>query len=188
MIGSLRGKVIEIHASYVLLEVHDVGYAVRASTQTLSSLHIGDDIFVYVYDHVREDAREAFGFLLWDERELFTRLLSVSGVGPKVALTILSAGTIEVVRQAILQADLALLTSVPGVGKKTAQKIVLELKGLLVEESGVTSGDAEVISALMSLGYSAQDARAAVRSVSHDITEVSQRMREALKSLATSRT
>lgn len=184
MIGSLRGTVVEVHASFFLLEVNGVGYRVRSAASVLSSLCVGAERFVYIHDHVREDARDLFGFLSWSEQELFERLLSVSGVGPKVALTILSAGSVDAVRRAIMQGDLAMLTSVPGVGKKTAQKIVLDLKGQLVEEDGMVEGDGEVIDALVSLGYQTQTAREALRAVSVEIVEVSARVREALKHLA----
>lgn len=184
MIGSLRGKVHEVHAAYCLLEVQGVGHVVRATPHTLSELTAGEERFLYIHDVVREDARDLFGFLTRVDLELFERLLKVSGVGPKVALTILSAGSGETMRRAIMHGDLALMTSVPGVGKKTAQKIILELKGQLVEDESGAPGDAEVIEAMMSLGYSSQDARAALKTVSPSVTDVSERVREALKSLS----
>ena len=184
MIGSLRGRVIELHASYALLESAGVGYVVRLTPQSLSELVENEERFLYIHDVVREDARELFGFLTRVELELFERLLRVSGVGPKVALTILSAGSGESVRRAIMQGDLALLTSVPGVGTKTAQKIILELKGQLVDDEGSSPGDGEVIEALMSLGYSSQAARSALKSVPPSVTDVAERVRDALKSLS----
>ncbi len=184
MLGALRGKVIKLHTTFFVLEVQGVGYIVRTSAQILSELKLEAEIFVYIYDHVREDAHEIFGFFLWSDRELFERLLSVSGVGPKVALAILSAGTGEAIRSAIAQGDLGFLTAIAGVGRKTAQKIILDLKGLLVEAEDLFSGDAEVVEALMTLGYSAQAARAAVRALPHEITAVPERVREALKNLA----
>lgn len=184
MVGSLRGQVLEIHAAFVLLEAHGIGYHIKTTAPTLLTLSVGHETFLYIHDHVREDTHDLFGFLTFFDLQLFERLLSVSGVGPKVALTILSVGSAESVRRAILQGDLALLTSVPGVGMKTAQKIVLDLKGQLVEEVGTTSGDGEVIAALVSLGYSAHTARAALRTISTDIVDVSLRIRETLKHLA----
>lgn len=184
MIGSLRGKVVEVHASFFLLEVGGVGYAVKASAPTLSQITAGEERFVYIHDHVREDARDLYGFLSRGEQELFERLLGVSGVGPKVALTLLSAGSADAVRRAILQGDLALLTSVPGVGKKTAQKIVLDLKGQLVEDAELPPGDGEVVEALVTLGYSSAQARDALKAVPATVTDVSSRVREALRHLA----
>jgi Holliday junction DNA helicase RuvA len=184
MVGSLRGKVLEVHVSTFLLEVGGVGYVVKAAAPVLSSLFVGEERFVYIHDHVREDARDLFGFSSYSELEFFERLLSISGVGPKVALTILSVGSIDTVRRAVMQGDLAMLTSVPGVGKKTAQKIILDLKGQLVEEEGMSPGDGEVVEALVSLGYSAQTSREALKSVSPEIVDVAARVREALKRLS----
>ena len=184
MIGSLRGRVLEIHVSFFLLEVGGVGYAVKAAGTMLSSLTVGEEKFVYTHDHIREDIHDVFGFSSSGELEMFQRLLSVSGVGPKVALTIMSVGSLDTIRRAVTNGDLATLTSVPGVGKKTAQKIILDLKGKLVEEEGMVPGDGEVVEALVSLGYSAQVAREILKSVPAHIVDVSARVREALKYLA----
>ncbi len=184
MIASLRGAVLEIHASFFFLEVQGVGYCIRTTSNVLASLSIGTELLVYIHDHVREDAHDLYGFLTRSDEELFERLLTVSGVGPKVALTILSLGNADTVRRAILEGDLATLTSVPGVGMKTAQKIVLDLKGQIVEEGTMGAKDVEVVDALVSLGYTASHARAALKSVPPDIADVSARVREALKLLA----
>ncbi len=184
MIGSLRGRILEVHPSYALVEVQGIGYACRASMPTLSSLQAGEERFLYVYDHVREDVHDLFAFTSHEEKEFFERLLSISGVGPKVALTILSAGSIAVVRQAVMTGNVTLLTSVPGVGKKTAQKIILELKGQLVEDDDVGSEDREVLEALISLGYSASQAREGLKYVSSAIVGTSERVREALRNLS----
>jgi Holliday junction DNA helicase RuvA len=184
MIGSLRGQILEKHPSFFLLDVGGVGYAIKASAATLATVKNGEDCLIYVHDHVREDTRDLYGFLSWPEQEFFERLLSVSGVGPKVALTIMSAGSVEAVRRAVLQGDLALLTSVPGVGKKTAQKIILELKGLLVEEAEMPAGDGEVLEALVKLGYSSAQARDAVKAIPPKLEDVSERVREALRYLS----
>ena len=184
MIGSLRGTVLEMYVSSVLFEVNGVGYHIRLSASVRASLITGEKCFLYIHDHVREDTHDLFGFLSQSELQLFERLLGVSGVGPKVALTLLSAGSAESIRRAVMQGDLAVLTSVPGVGKKTAQKIILDLKGQLVEEEGESPADREVIEALVSLGLTAHAAREAMKSVSHSTKDVSERVREALKLLA----
>lgn len=184
MIRTLRGNVLEVHVSFCILEVAGVGYEVRTTGSVLSSISAGTPSLFYVHDHIREDARDLYGFLAYDQLELFERLLSVSGVGPKVALTLMSAGSAGSVRKAILEGDLNFLTSIPGVGKKTAQKIVLDLKGRLVEEEGMSSGDTEVIDALVSLGYASGDARKAVQALPASIVDVSARIREALKMLS----
>lgn len=184
MIGSLRGTVLEVHASFFLLEVAGVGYQIRASIPTLTKLVTGETGFVYIHDHLREDAHDLFGFLNRTELDLFERLLGVSGVGPKVALTLLSAGEVNAVHDAIIRGDLEFMTSVPGVGKKTAQKIILELKGKLVESADVLPADVEVLDALQSLGYGSSEAREALKRISPD-GDVSTRVREALRQLAT---
>ncbi len=182
MIGSLRGLVAELHPDFVLLEVGGVGYRIRATIPTLVTLHAGEETKLYIHDHIREDSHDLFGFRSMDELAFFERLLDVSGVGPKVALSVLSAGTFDEVRRAVAEADLARLTASPGVGTKTAQKIVLELKGKLVDvEEGV---DRDTVEALISLGYSAAQAREAVKAVDRTVTDPSERVRRALKSLA----
>lgn len=184
MIASLRGQVLQVTARYALIEVAGVGYRVNAPPSVLNRLSRGEEAFVYTYDLVREDARELYGFLTAEELELFERLLNVSGVGPKVAMTVLALGSADTARAAIMRGDVDLLTSVPGVGRKTAQKIVLELKGQLVEAGEVSSMDAEVIQGLQGLGYSAQDAREALKHVSDEVQTMQERLREALKLLA----
>lgn len=184
MIGSLRGKVIEVLGSAVLIEAAGVGYLVRVPVTALASFRVGEETFVYTHDLVREDARELFGFAKRNELELFDQLLGVSGVGPKVALAIMSGGSADTVRRHILAGDLDALTSTPGVGRKTAQKIVLELKGALVEGDEGAPQDRETREALESLGYSPQAAREALKSVSPDVVDVAARVREALKYLS----
>lgn len=183
MIGSLQGKVLEVHSAYVLLQVQGVGYRVKASLPVLAKLKAGEEKFLYIHDHVREDARELFGFLSLDELNFFERLIGISGVGPKVALTLMSAGSLKTVCAAIMSGDLDTLTAVPGIGKKTAQKIVLELKGQLVEEQGVGVGDREALEALVSLGYSSGQAREALKKVAASVTDTSERVRQALRNL-----
>ena len=184
MIGSLRGSVTEVHSAWFLLEVGGVGYRLRPSVALLMSLHVAEDAFVYIHDHVREDAHDLFAFSSHEELELFEKLLSISGVGPKVALTLLSIGSVEQVRRAILAGDIPTLTSVPGVGGKTAQKIILELKGQLVEEPTEMVGDREVLEVLMALGYSSSRARQVVQVLDPTLTDTSDRVREALKHLS----
>jgi Holliday junction DNA helicase RuvA len=184
MIGSLRGQVIEKTATSLLLEVGGVGYRLIVPPSLLLTLALNAPAFFYIHEHIREDSHDLFGFLQQEDLALFTQLLNVSGVGPKVAMTLLSVGSASVVRKAIMNGDLDLLTSVPGVGKKTAQKIVLEMKGQLVEIEMASSVDQEVIGGLQSLGYSAAIAREAVKSLPDTLVSTSDRLREALKHLA----
>lgn len=181
MIGSLRGRVLEVLPPKILLEVSSIGYLVSMSHTSISGLRVDDEIFIYIHDHIREDAHDLFGFLSTEEKNLFERVISISGVGPKIGLAILSSGDVHTVKKAMINGDLSTLTAVPGVGKKIAQKIILELKGQIVDDDIVSSSDREVVDALVSLGYSAQQAKDALKSVPSEITEVSERVRSALK-------
>lgn len=184
MIGSLRGLVLEISPPHVLLEVQGIGFRVAATPHTLSCLEARAEGFLYIHDHVREDARVLYGFLHQEELALFEKLISISGVGPKVALALLSLGNVDTLKRAIMAGDLATLTSLPGIGKKIAQKIILELKGAIVEEDVASVADREVIDALVSLGYSMSQANTALKQVPVDVDDVSDRVREALRCLS----
>ena len=184
MIGSLRGKILEVGATFSLLEIAGIGYRVMSPPSVLNTLKAGNDIFLYIHDHVREDAHDLYGFLTGADLQLFERLLTISGVGPKVGMTILSLGSAELVRHAIMNGDITTLTSVPGVGKKTAQKIMLELKGQLVELGQEAPADREVIEALQSLGYTLSQAREAMKAITSESASTSDRVREALRFLA----
>lgn len=182
MIGSLRGRIIEKSIAWVLLEVQGIGYKITVTPTVLANLRGEGETFMYIHDHIREDIHDLFGFLAMNELELFQKLLTISGVGPKSAMTLMSVGTADEIRSAIMKGDLDMLTSVPGVGKKTAQKIVLELKGQLVEPEEATTSHKEVIEALISLGYASQQAKEAVKELSSDLNH-GDMIREALKFL-----
>ncbi len=184
MIGSLRGTVLERGTQHVLLEVQGIGYRCAVTPGVLALVKTGDPLFLYIHEVIREDAHDLYGFLTQDELDLCLRLLSVSGVGPKVAMTLLSLGTPETVRKAIMSGDLDTLTSVAGVGKKTAQKIVLDLSGQLAEEGVADGEDAETLKALQALGYSLSDARNGLKKVGPEVKGVSDRLRAALQQLS----
>ena len=183
MIGSLRGEVLELGTHGILLEVMGVGYRVQLPISMLSLMKQGQEQFLYIHEQLREDTHELYGFVSSQDLELFTKLLSVSGVGPKVAMTLLSMGSAETVQRAVMSGDLDALTSLPGVGKKTAQKIILELKGQLVESEQIPSIDRDVADALQGMGYTAQQVREALKSLSAEVTDASERIRAALKIL-----
>lgn len=184
MIGFLRGRVASLTPVSVMIDVQGIGYRVHAAPNTLSHLSMGEETLLHVHDHIREDAHDLFGFLSEDDLNLFERLISISGVGPKAGMSILSVGSAEAIKRAIMAGDLAMLTSAPGVGTKIAQKIVLELKGILVDADIAPGPDREVVDALISLGYSASQAKQALKAVSPDVTDVSERVKEALRNLS----
>lgn len=162
MIGYLRGKIIEVLSDAALIDVQGVGYEIHASSNTLGDLQslLGKDIIVWVHTHVREDALQLFGFHSKDEKNLFLSLLKVNGVGPKMALSILSGGRPAQIQEMIEAGNAKALSGLPKVGKKTAEQIILTLKGKLVsiEETikGRSESHTQITSALLNLGYKSQ--------------------------------
>lgn len=166
MIGYLRGEVIYLYTDYVLLDVHGVGYRVFIANSTRQKLRLHEEAQLFTYTSVREDAIILYGFATQEEYDLFLQLLSVSGIGPKVALGILSSITVEGLCRAIQNKQASVLTKLPGIGKKSAERLILELKDkvsfapeeeeLLTIENDVEVGDdkiAEATAALQALGY-----------------------------------
>lgn len=160
MIAYLKGKIFWKGEDKIILLVHDLGYEIFVPKNFLPEIKIGQEKEFFTYEYLREEARELYGFLNHDDLRLFEKLLSVSGVGPKMALNILSLGSAKV-REAISQGNVALLSSITGVGKKTAQKVILELKGALVEE--VSEEGQDLYEALQSLGYSVREISEALK-------------------------
>ena len=191
MIGSIRGRLLEKNPPEILVETNGVGYEIDVPMSTLYNLpDIGAEVFLYTHYVVREDAELLFGFSTKAERSLFRLLIRISGIGPKIALSILSGISASILAQAVSQAEPGLLTRIPGVGKKTAERIVLELKGKIdtvvgsADSQTPTSGaKADIISALVSLGYSEREALQAGKGLAADVT-VNDGIREALKALS----
>src|SRR5215471_1062484 len=160
MIAHLRGKLIAKHPNQAIVEAGGVGYDVTISVPTFSELPaLGVEVSVFVHTHVREDALALFGFLRAQEKQLFEKLLSVSGIGPKLAITILSGMPADAMVAAIKGNNVAALVRIPGIGKKTAERMVLELRDKL-EGFGaapalppISPVEEDVISALVNLGY-----------------------------------
>ncbi|HTG74077.1 MAG TPA: Holliday junction branch migration protein RuvA [Terriglobia bacterium] len=167
MIARLRGKLAEKEPARVVIDVGGVGYEVFIPTTTFTAMpNAGAEVSLDIHTHVREDALLLYGFSSRQERRVFERLISISGIGPKLAVTILSGGSVEGLVGAIRRGDLARLTSIPGVGKKTAERIVVELRDKLqefTEEPAKPVVETDVLSALENLGYSRPMAEAAVR-------------------------
>lgn len=186
MIGSLRGKLIVKRPDEVIVESSGVGYHVLVGMDTLSELpQEGSEVFLHVYTHVRDDAIELFGFASEDGKRVFKTLLGVSGIGPKVALSIVSSLPHDDFLKAVESEDIALLTRVPGLGKKTAHRLVLELRGKLPQkEQPRDRAFEDAVSALVNLGYRKSDALGAVeKAYNKENEEIETLIKEALKLL-----
>ncbi len=160
MIAHLRGKLIFKHPNQAIVECAGVGYDVTITIPTYSELGgVGSEVALFVHTHVREDALSLFGFLRAQEKQLFEKLISVSGIGPKLAITILSGMATDLMVGAIRGNDVARLTKIPGIGKKTAERMVLELRdkledfGAAPEMPAISPVEEDVLSALVNLGY-----------------------------------
>jgi Holliday junction DNA helicase RuvA len=194
MIGSLRGTVLERQPSgNVLLEVGGVGYVVNVSTRVLGELEPGSAAFLYVHHHIREDAQTLYGFTSRDERQTFQVLIITHGVGPGLAMAILATHPPASLFDVVASNDAAALTLVPGIGKKTADRLIVELRDRLsvpvldtASNSGPTSAVADVRDALVGLGYGTDEIREVLRDLPGD-TDASTLLRDALKSLGARR-
>jgi holliday junction DNA helicase RuvA len=168
VIARLRGKPVGSTPEGLVLDVGGVGYLVAATPSAIRKADSAEEVVVETYLHVREDAMQLYGFADRAERELFIQLLTVNGVGPKVALAIVSGSPAEELRRAIVREDIARFQAIPGIGKKTAERIVLELKEKIgagvVELLTTPSGDSHVVArdALVELGYTLVDAERAL--------------------------
>jgi Holliday junction DNA helicase RuvA len=188
MIATLRGEVSQIEENAIILEVGGVGMRVFVPATLRTKLKVGETEFLFTHLIVREDSLTLYGFESQADRELFTTLLGVDGVGPKVALSVLSTMTLDAVQRAVFADEAELLSRVPGVGKKTAQKMALHLKDKLKPTDALgkiatmSDKDSEVLAALTSLGYSVVEAQAAIQSIAKDAPDdVGDRLRLALQ-------
>jgi Holliday junction DNA helicase RuvA len=188
MIASLNGRVLESGADSLVIGIGGVGLLVYVPMPVRERVRVGDEVQLYTYLVVREDSLTLYGFESQEERGLFELLLGVNGVGPRLALAVLSALTADAIRRAIVHEQPEVFNRVSGVGKKTSQKILLHLQDKIPAVSGIeaatvmTDVDAEVISALTALGYSVVEAQAALQSVPRDAPDdVEERLRLALQ-------
>ena len=188
MIGSLRGAVTHIGPDHALVEVAGIGYRVVAGASLLGRLRLGREASVFTHHLVREDQQSLFGFATTEELAFFEMLLTVSGVGPRLALAITAAHAVTKLQMAIITDDADLFTGVSGVGRKTAQRIILELREKVhaagIAAGGAASTDSDVVAALESLGYSATEARRAAGVVAGTDGELAVRIKAALQELA----
>lgn len=191
MITYLKGKVKYKNQNYIVLDVRDVGYRVFVIPQFSEKLKENQDIELYTFQYVGEDKVELFGFKQVAELEFFEQLIQIPGIGPKTALGVLSQATVEDIKRAIIHGDASLLTKVSGIGKKTADRIILEMKNKIdvseKEEKEFLKGgikeDAEALDGLVSLGYSVKEAREALKLLPPEAQTVEEKVKAALKLL-----
>lgn len=191
MIATLTGKVAEKIANKVVIDVGGIGYGILVTTEDFGALAVGSVSKVYIYEHIRENVHDLYGFVNLDTMHLFEQLLEVNGIGPKMALNVLSVGSANEVRRAIASADTKFIQQANGVGKRVAERIVVDLKdkvglaGVDLATTGLLQSDVmlqrdEAVEALVALGYSAQDAAVALSNVPADAS-TEERIRLALK-------
>ena len=190
MIGKLTGTLADKNPPQVLVDCHGVGYEVDVPMSTFYNLPgVGEPVSLLTHFVVREDAQILYGFATPGEREAFRQLIRISGVGPRTALSVLSGMSVAEIAQAVTAQDAGRLVKVPGIGKKTAERLLLELKGKLGADLGPQAGgvqsdaQGDILQALLALGYSDREASAALKSLPADIG-VSEGIKAALKSLA----
>ncbi len=190
MIGKLTGTLADKNPPQVLVDCHGVGYEVDVPMSTFYNLPgVGEPVSLLTHFVVREDAQILYGFATTGEREAFRQLIRISGVGPRTALSVLSGMSVAEIAQAVTAQDAGRLVKVPGIGKKTAERLLLELKGKLGADLGPQAGGArsdtqgDILQALLALGYSDREASAALKVLPSDIG-VSEGIKAALKSLA----
>lgn len=190
MIATLSGTVTEKLPDMVVLDVGGVGYGLTVTSEDFGRMQVGQTAKVYIYEHIREQQHDLFGFMSLDTKNLLEQLLGVKNVGPKVAMAVLDIGRASDVRAAIASGDVKLLQTAKGVGKRAAEQIVVELRdkvGLdatggaddVINRPGVNTQD-EAIEALMTLGYSPQDAAQALKGIDESLS-VEERIKQALK-------
>lgn len=191
MIATLTGQVAEKIADIVVLDVQGVGYGLLVTGEDYGRMSVGVQAKLYVYEHIREQSHDLFGFATLDTKQLFEQLLGVNGVGPKMALSVLSIGTAHEVRSAIASGDVKFIQQAQGVGKRVAERIVVDLKdkvgleGVELATTGLLQSTMliqkdEAAEALVSLGFSAADAAAALANVPATLS-TEERIKQALK-------
>ena len=193
MIGRIQGILVSVHPARLLVDCQGVGYEIDVPMSTLYQLpETNQKITLLTHFQVREDAQQLFGFATETEREAFRQLIKISGVGSRTALAVLSGMSVNELAQAIAMQEAGRLTQVPGIGKKTAERLCLELKGKLAPDLGIVGGkpqaieaSSEVLQALLALGYSEKEAHLALKQIPPDTT-VSDGIRMGLKYLSKS--
>ena len=194
MYAYISGVVEEIDLNSIVISNNDIGYYIQCPTSVMNNVSIGQNVKIYTYQHVREDAIILFGFISKEDRTMFLRLITVSGIGPKIALQVLSSLSAGELAMILVGGDATALTKVPGIGKKTAQRMILELREKVDNDELVcatvgksTAAQPSMVSdaiyALAALGYSSQEASKAVEAVATDCQDTESIIRAVLKNL-----
>ena len=190
MIGYISGTIKAIRKNYIIIATDYLGYKVFVIPQISLSLEPAAKVSLFIYTHVREDQLSLFGFSTLPELEFFELLLGISGIGPKMALSIMSLANLEMIKSAIANQDASVFTKISGIGLKTAERLILELKDKIGEHldkdemRDVSQMHADVIDVLLALGYSRSEARRALAELPKDLTNADDKIRMALRSLA----
>lgn len=189
MIAKIEGIIVHIDDKFIIVDVSGVGYKLNITTDTMSLISLGAHASFWVHTAVKENSIDLYGFKNINEMSFFELLLDVSGIGPRSALSILAIAPIDTLKRAIAMGDMGYLNKVSGIGKKTAEKIILELRDKLQafkndSEPGLLRDESDIIEALKSLGYSQNEARDALKEVPSTTIGTNARIKEALKSLA----
>jgi Holliday junction DNA helicase RuvA len=187
MIAKLKGTIDLMRDNYAVVDVAGVGYKVFLTLHTFGKIAGNLNVELHIHTYVREDILALYGFLEMDELEMFELLIGISGIGPKAALGILSIADPKTVRTAVLNEDSTILTRVSGVGKKTAERVILELRNKIedmpVSEKEKAVSDTDALEALVAMGYSISQAREALKLVPKEIEDVGERVKSALRGL-----
>ena len=195
MISFIRGEIVKKGLDYIILDNNDIGYYINTSFSTLNKVRDGERVLIQTYMHIREDIIALYGFLTTDEIDLFRKLISVNGVGPKAGLSVLSTYEHNTIREIILKNDVERMSKAPGIGKKTASKIILELKdkvgsldslGISTEEIGSLSIDSEssdLLNALTALGFNSFEAKKTLDKIDFNGKTENEIIKEALKNI-----
>jgi Holliday junction DNA helicase RuvA len=186
LIYYLSGKLTKKEINYVVIDISGIGYKVSVSYLDFEKMpDINQSVKLFIHHHLRENEETLWGFLAEKSKDMFELLISISGVGPKAAITILSRANSSEIENAILQSDTALFSSIPGIGAKTSNRIIVDLKGKvspddLAKMSDLNPQNIEIIDALISLGYQRKDARIAVENIPKDLKSSEEKIKAAL--------
>ncbi|HMB26300.1 MAG TPA: Holliday junction branch migration protein RuvA [Patescibacteria group bacterium] len=191
MISYIKGQVKFKEKDFIILENNDIGYKIFVPSELLIKLEPEEEIKLFTFQNVKEDALDLFGFMRWEELRLFEQLISVSGVGPKTALAVFAEAEVEDIVSAIVNGDPSILKKVSGIGAKTAERLILELKNKVSASVSVADlksaedlgADSEAVEALVALGYSAGQANQALKKVDKNLKDVGEKVRQALRNI-----